>query len=395
MTQKFNPARLAKLDSRMARWVEQGRYAGIEWALGDASGPLHSGRAGARSAADPGAGMPEKPLYRIYSMTKPLVSLAALQLVEDCRLALHAPVGEYLPEYKDMEVLGPDGATRPAKGPMTIQQLLCHTAGLSYGFLDGEVARRYVEAEKAAPRDLSLRDFVKVFADIPLAFEPGSDWQYSIATDLLGAVVEIAGEQPLQDRIRERITSPLGMEETGFTIPDGAADRVMAIYGGAPGGLNELDLSRAYPHSDPGWARGGHGCFSTLQDYGTFCAAMLRLAKGEAEGPVAPGTLAMMASDLTPAAAHPLKIVLPGGMRGPGLGGYGFGLGFRICLPHQGWPRLRRILGMPGEFGWSGAAETWFTVAPEQGVWGLFMAQNLDWPGASADFQTMMAAALR
>lgn len=395
MTSTFNAARLARLDARMTRWVEDGRYAGIEWALGDASGPVHTGRAGARSAAEPGAGMPAKPLYRIYSMTKPLVSLAAMQLVEECRLNLHDPVGAWLPEYANPEVLGPGGVVAPAQEEMTVQHLLSHMSGLSYGFLAGEVARRYVEAEKAAPKDLSLREFVKIFAGIPLSFEPGTDWQYSIATDLLGAIVEIAGDAPLQDQIRERITFPLGMDETGFMIPAGAGDRVMAIYGGAPGGLNELDLSRAYPHSNPGWARGGHGCFSTLEDYGKFCTAMLQLWRGEREGPVAPGTLQMMAADITPASAHPIGLLRPEGMRGPGLGGYGFGLGFRVCLPQQGWPRLRRILGMPGEFGWSGAAETWFTVAPEQGVWGLFMAQNLDWPGASADFQTMMAAALR
>ncbi|MGG7568360.1 serine hydrolase domain-containing protein [Rhodovulum sp. DZ06] len=396
MTAPFDPARLRMLDDRLAQWVAEGRYAGLEWAVGDASGPLHTGRAGARSAAEPDKGLPERPFYRIYSMTKPIVSLVAMQLVEECRLALHAPVGEFLPEYAEMQVFRPDGMTEPARSPITVQQLLSHTAGLSYGFLADRSAALYAQAEAKAAKGLPLREHVKTFADIPLAFHPGEGWKYSIATDLLGAVVEIAGGAPLPVLARERVTGPLGLSETGFTVPEGAADRVMAIYGGKPGGLNELDLSKAYPHSNPDWARGGHGMFSTLADYGTFSAALLRLAQGaRVEGLVAPATLAMMTADLAPETAHPLGIQLPVGSHGPGLGGYGFGLGFRTCLPAQGAPKLRKVPALEGEFGWSGAAETWFSVAPKQGVWGVFMSQNLDWPGASTDFQVMMASAIR
>ena len=395
MTDPFKPARLDRLDRRLSGWVEKGKYAGMEWMLGDASGPIHQGRAGVRSAEQPEQGLPDAPIYRIYSMTKPMVSLVAMQLVEEGALHLWRPIETYLPEYADMQVFRPDGLTEPARSSITAQQLLNHSSGLSYGFLAGQSAMLYARAEAKAGPGLPLREQVKLWADIPLAFHPGTDWGYSTATCVLAAICEIVGEDTIQNLVRDRITAPLGMEETGYAIPAGAEDRLMQMYGGKPGALNPLDLSAAYPHSDPGWGRGGHGMFSTLSDYGKFARALLNLATGAAEGPVSRETLRMMTADLTPEGAHPLSIDLPAARSGPGLGGYGFGLGFRTCLPHQGGFRLRRILALPGEFGWSGAAETWFSVAPEQGVWAVFMSQNLDWPGASADFQTMMVSALR
>lgn len=394
----LDPARLARLDACMHDWVERGAYGGLEWMLGDGAGPLHRGRAGLLDPARPGAGMPERPFHRIYSMTKPLVSLAAMQLIEECRLHLHAPVGRWLPEWAAPQVLRADGTTEPARSPITVIDLMNHSAGLSYAFLADPVAQRYARIASGMRPDLSLQAFAARFAEAPLLHHPGEGWTYSIATDLLGALLERVEDRPLQRILQDRIIDPLGMEETGFRIPVGAQDRLFAIHGGGPGpdgGLKPLDLSRVYPPDRDDWARGGHGLFSTLDDYGRFCAALLRLARGEAAGPVSREGLRMMTADLTPPAARPLRLELPVPSTGPGLGGYGFGLGFRCALPYAGGAQLRRVLAPAGEFGWSGAAETWFSIAPNEGVWALFMAQNLDWPGASGDFQTLVAAALR
>ena len=394
MQSRLSPARLARLDARMGEWIADGKYAGMEWMIGDMSGALHHGQAGARAVGE--TAMPERPFYRIYSMTKPLVTLAAMQLVEECRLRLQDPIGDLLPEYRHMQVFRPDGLTEPATTPITAQHLMSHTAGLSYGFLADRSAALYTATEAKADPAQPLREHVKMFADIPLAFQPGTDWRYSVATDVLGALLEVIEGRSLRDILQDRVIGPLGMTETAFGIPQGAEDRLMAIYGGTKPGapLKELDLSRGYPHASTDWARGGHGLFSTADDYGKLCVSLLGLARGEAQGPVGRKTLEMMTANLVPDGALPLSIDRPVPSSGPGLGGYGFGLGFRTALPHAGGPRWRRVLASPGEFGWSGAAETWFTVDPAEGIWAVFMSQNLDWPGASADFQTMLAASI-
>ncbi|MFT7390408.1 MAG: CubicO group peptidase (beta-lactamase class C family) [Paracoccaceae bacterium] len=393
---RLDPARLALLDARLADWVTRGAYAGLEWRIGDMTGALHSGRAGVRATSAPNGGMPDRPFYRIYSMTKPIVTLAAMQMVEECRLMLHAPIGDLLPEYAEMRVWRPDGFTEPAATPITAQHLMSHTSGLSYYFLTDRSAGIYGAIEgKADPRQ-SLREHVKMFADTPLVFHPGADWRYSVATDVLAALLEVIEDRPLQRILRDRVLAPLGMDETGFRVPDGEAHRLMGIYGGtkpdAP--IRELDLSRGHPSDDDGWARGGHGLYSTLDDYSKLCQMLLGLSRGEASGPVGRKTLEMMTSNLVPESALPIGIDRPEPRVSPGLGGYGFGLGFRTALPHAGGARGRGILASPGEFGWTGAAETWFSIDPAEGLWTVFLSQNLDWPGASADFQTMLVAAM-
>jgi CubicO group peptidase (beta-lactamase class C family) len=394
MQPRLDPARLARLDARMADWTARGAYAGLEWTIGDMSGALHHGSSGARAMGE--TAMPERPFFRIYSMTKPLVTLAAMQMVEECSLRLQDPIHDILPEYRDMRVFRPDGLTEPALIPITAQHLMSHTSGLSYGFLADRSAGLYAMTEAKADPAQSLRDHVRMFADTPLAFHPGTDWRYSVATDVLAAMLEQIEGRSLRSILHDRIIGPLGMSETGFRVPEGHEDRLMAMYGATKPGhpLNELDLSRGYPTSSADWARGGHGLFSTCEDYAKLCMSLLGLARGEAPGLVGRKTLEMMTANLVPDSALPIDIARPVPSAGPGLGGYGFGLGFRTALPHAGGPRWRRVLASPGEFGWSGAAETWFTVDPAEGIWAVFMSQNLDWPGASADFQTMLAASI-
>lgn len=393
MTPRLDPKTLARLDDRMEEWVAAGRYGGIEWRIGDASGGvLHAGRAGRREMNGPE--MPDIPIWRMYSMTKPIVSLAAMQMVEECRLHLHAPIARFLPEYAEMEVLQPGGGTRKADRPITVLHLLTHMSGLFYGFPGEPLAKEIATA--GILRDSGpLREGVRKLAEFPLDFEPGAGWRYSFSTDVLAAVLEEVEGRPIGEILRDRVLGPLGMAETAFFVPEGERGRIMGMHMGrheTTGAALPFDVSRAYPADDPHFGRGGHGLFSTAEDYARLCAGLLRLASGD--GPV-PGlvgrrTLEVMTANHVPDALLPLHIELIDLTKHPGLGGYGFGLGFRRALEHRG----RSILASEGEFGWSGAAETWFTVDPASGIWGLFMAQNLDWPGASEDFQTLATAAV-
>ncbi len=393
MTPRLDPKTLARLDARMEEWVAAGRYGGIEWRIGDASGSvLHAGRAGRREIGGPE--IPDIPLWRIYSMTKPIVSLAAMQLVEECRINLHAPVSRHLPEFATMEVLQPGGGKRMAERSITIQHLLAHMSGLFYGFAGEPLAKEIATA--GILRDSGpLREGVRKLAAFPLDFEPGTGWRYSFSTDVLAAVLEEAEGRSIGEILRDRVLGPLGMAETAFFVPEGERGRIMGMHMGRDektGAALTFDVSRGYPADKPDFGRGGHGLFSTTEDYSRLCAALTRLATGG--GPVAGlvgrRTLEAMTANHVPDALLPLHIELMDLTKRPGLGGYGFGLGFRRALGHRG----RSILGCEGEFGWSGAAETWFTIDPSAGLWALFMAQNLDWPGASEDFQTLVTAAV-
>ncbi|MEM6440664.1 MAG: serine hydrolase domain-containing protein [Pseudomonadota bacterium] len=385
MTPKFSTARLDRIAPRMSHWVNEGRYAGIAWTIGGAEGEVHSGRVGA---------LAETPLWRIFSMTKPLVSLAAMQLVEDCQIHLHNRIRRWLPEFDAPQVLAPDGALTPAREPIALDHLLSHMSGLSYPFLGDAVARRYIEAGVLADDAQPLRDAVRHAAAQPLAFHPGEAWKYSIATDVLAALLEEIEQASIGDILKARIFDPLGLSETAFHIPASEKPRVVEMRGTPQPpdwprrGL--IEFGNEHRVDDPFFGRGGHGLVSTLDDYAAIARSLLRTAQGAEDGLVAPRTLAMMSANRVPDAHLPLSIRLPFDVEAVGLGGFGFGLGFSTDLGARG----RRLLGSPGAFGWSGAADTWFTVDPAGGLYAVFMSQSLDRPGASTDFQTLLHAAV-
>lgn len=365
----------ALIDERMADWVTRGKYERMEWLIGDRDGVLHQGATCDAS------------VYRIYSMTKPVVSVIALQLIEEGRLHLFHPLAKFLPEFAKPYVFDRAGP-RPAAGPITVQHLLSHTSGLSYGFMSDASGKMMTEAGVMADGSVSLRDDVRKIAEVPLQFDPGTRWLYSVATDVLGALIEVVEDAPLQDIVARRITGPLEMAETSFNPGDAVKPRLAPLFGGrvseAKGGV--LDVL-AYPLNDPGFARGGHGLFSTLSDYAKFANALL----GDAHGQGRLLSAHTLASATQNHAAHvmPLHIELPPGAMNPGMNGQGFGLGFAMSQP--GGPMISR----PGSFGWSGAAETWFNVDPVADCYVVMMAQNFDWPGASFTLQNMMYGALR
>ena len=385
MTARFAPHRLDRIAPRMTEWVDRGAYAGIAWHIGTASGEAHFGRVGA---------LPDSPLWRIFSMTKPLGSLAAMQLVEECRIHLHSRIRRWLPEFEAPTVLAPDGALTPAREPITLDHLLSHMSGLSYPFLGDAVARRYIAAGVLGDDAQPLREAVRHAAAQPLAFHPGQAWKYSIATDVLAALLEEIEQASIGEILRRRLFGPLGLEDTAFHIAPSEKPRVVEMRGTKQPpdwprrGLIEFGNEHAV--DAPSFGRGGHGLVSTLDDYAKIARALLKTAQGDPDGPVSPRALAMMTANRVPEACLPLSIRLPFDVEAPGLGGFGFGLGFSTDLGARG----RRLLGAPGAFGWSGAADTWFTVDPAGGFYAGFMAQSLDRPGASNDFQTLLHASV-
>ena len=222
----FDPDRLARMDATFGALVDKGMTPGAVLMLIRDGQIAHLSTMGKRTPD--GEPMTEDTLFRIYSMTKPITSVAAMMLVEEGKLLLNAPVSTYLPAYKTLTVVtGEKDAegkpvTRPAKGVMTVRDLMRHTSGLTYGFFGAGPAREaYNEAGVASPENTAIEQ-ANLLASLPLEHDPGTTWEYSRATDVLGAVVEVASGQTLEEFMKARIFDPLGMEDTAFYIDDAA-----------------------------------------------------------------------------------------------------------------------------------------------------------------------------
>jgi len=329
----------------------------------------------------------EDSIFRIYSMTKPITSVAIMMLVEECRIALDDPVSKYIPEWANLGVFAggfmESFQTRPPARPMLVIDLLRHTSGLTYGFQQNsnvDAAYRKLKLGELATAG-TLDDMIEKLATVPLEFSPGEAWNYSVATDVLGYLVGKISGMPFDVFLKQRIFDPLGMVDTGFHVPEHKADRFCACYAiGAlgskvisPRGPMLQDDPQASPYlQPPGFLSGGGGLVSTAADYMRF--ARMLLNGGELDGVrlLGPKTLALMTSN------H-----LPGGVDLPRLSrsmfseatyeGVGFGLGFATTIN----PVSTMIPGSAGDFFWGGAASTFFWVDPKEDLIGLFLTQLL------------------
>lgn len=327
---------------------------------------------GQRDPANPGP-MKSDDIFRIYSMTKPIVSVAALMLAEEGRLLLEAPIARYIPAFADVKV-GVEKTDAqghktlelvPPRRPPTVQDLMRHTAGLTYGFFgDGLVKQAYQKAGITAAGDLTNAEFAERIARMPLAYQPGSTWDYSNATDVLGRVIEVASGQTLGAFLQRRIFDPLGMKDTSFYVTETerqariaepfAEDRVIGV-GAVVGNPRKVEKMES----------GGGGLVSTAPDYLRFLA-MLRNG-GELEGKrlISPATLAFMTADhLGPTVAR-TPLYLPGP-------GYGFGLGVAVRTSAGEAASPAAV----GEYYWGGAGGTYMWVDPAQDLAVVFMMQS-------------------
>jgi CubicO group peptidase (beta-lactamase class C family) len=373
----FDPARLDRIARHFQPYVDDGRLPGWSVAISSGGRVVHTAVSGLR---DVEAGLPVEgdTLWRIYSMTKPVTSVAAMQFWEEGRFELKDPVAKFLPEWDDVRVFREGTSLKPvatpAREPVRMWHLLTHTAGLTYGFHYAHpVDALYREQgfEWTMPDGVDLAGCSARWARLPLLFEPGTEWNYSVATDVLGRVVEVLAGEPLDRVFAQRIFEPLGMSDTGFWVQD--APRLAALYTPDPqsGRAKRSPLSDAALRA-PDCLSGGGGLISTAWDYHRF-AEMLRRG-GELDGAriLAPRTVRYMTRN------H-----LPGGQDLEAVGrplfaettfdGVGFGLGFSVTLD----PVANRVIGSPGEFAWGGAASTFFFVDPVEDLTVLFFTQLL------------------
>jgi CubicO group peptidase (beta-lactamase class C family) len=317
-------------------------------------------------------------VYRIYSMTKPITSIAAMMLYERGLLELTDPVARHLPEFAEMRVYrgGSDlnQVTAPAAETMRVWHLLTHTAGLTYGFhrvhpVDARM--RALGYEWSAPPAKDLAAAVRDWAGLPLLFEPGAEWNYSVATDVLGRLVEVVSNQSLDEFFRTEILEPLGMVDTGFSAAP-AADRLAALYLPGPGGTLARNDMLGDAALAPSWLSGGGGLVSTLTDYHRFTEFLRN--RGALDGVRLLGrkTFDYMVTNHLPGGADLAAFGRPLYAETP-FDGVGFGLGFSVVLD----PVKARYLTSAGEFGWGGAASTVFWVDPVEDLTVVFLTQLL------------------
>ena len=396
----FDARRLERIATHLNRYVDDGRLPGVSVLLTRGGQIAYTHRYGERDC-ERSLPVGADTIYRIYSMTKPIVSIAAMQLYEQGCFQLKDPISRWIPAFADARVFAGGNVmqyqTREPASEVTVHSLLTHTSGLTYDFhFANEVDALYRANGFNWGAPGNLEETCEALAGLPLLFDPGTEWNYSYSTDVLGRVVELVSGQSLDDYLREQVTGPLGMADTGFQVPESDIERFAANYTTATLAARSFAgntgfAAPAYRPDDPGLRRtllddprasaylgppkmlsGGGGLVSTMGDYHRF-TQMLRNG-GELDGARVIGrrTLEFMASN------H-----LPGGgdltecgralFSEAAFDGVGFGLGFSVVLD----PAKAKVVSSKGEFAWGGAASTAFWVDPVEDITLVFLTQLL------------------
>lgn len=370
----LDPERLARLDRHFARYVDDGRLAGYLLAVARGGQVAHFST---RGWCDKEAGRPVESdtLWRMHSMTKPITSVAAMMLNEEGLFELTDPIARYLPAFAAPQVYqsgeGADIKTRPAEEPVRIWHLLTHTAGLTHSlYRDNPVAALYRTAglrSGGTPQDMDLAAACDLYAGLPLQFEPGSEWNYSIAANILGRLIEVVSGKPLDEFLAQRIFGPLGMSDAGFFVGEDQADRLAAHYGADKKGkatrIPGLPVLRR-----PQFLSGGAGLIASALDYHRFMEMLRR--RGELDGVrlLGPRTVDYMVANHLPGNSD-IRSFSGSAHDIPAFDGVGFGFGMSVTVS----PVKHKVLSSVGEFGWSGAESTTFWVNPREDVTVQFM----------------------
>lgn len=365
--------RLLRIDDFVARHLDANHFAGAVTVVARRGKVVQFKAYG---LLDIESDMPMAPdsIFRFYSMTKPITSVAVMMLFEEGHFLLDEPVSRFLPEFKELEV-GVEEVdattgerslkTVPAVREVSIRDLLRHTSGLTYGFWGTSLVDKMYRDRKVLTEDETIRDTVAKLGSIPLKHQPGSVWEYSVSTDVLGRLVEVVSGQPFDEFLQDRIFNPLGMTDTGFSVPLEDHRRLATVY-------TPNEANTAITPYDPGEMRdylkkttyfsGGGGLVSTAADYLRFLQMLLN--GGELGGVrlLGPKTVAMMTSD------HLVEI-----SDHRDLGPYGFGLGFAVGLDRG----ISGRMYSEGTYGWGGMAHTGFWVDPQEKLIGIFLTQIL------------------
>jgi CubicO group peptidase (beta-lactamase class C family) len=375
----LDPGRLRRIDAHFDRYVETERLPGYAVLVSRGGEVGHFAMYGKRDR-ESGKPITEDTVYRIYSMTKPITSVAAMMLYEEGRFDLEDPVSAYLPEFSEMRIFAGGSsvapALKPASEPVRIWHLLTHTAGLSYGFLYNhpvDALYRSAGFEWGTPKGADLAKCCEIWADLPLLFEPGTSWNYSHATDVVGRLVEVLSGQSLDECFAERIFARLGMDDTGFHAREDQVDRLAALY------LPDAVTGRAVVSErmgrlvdrPPRVLSGGAGLLSTIGDYYRFTRLLLNGGELDDVRLLGPRTLDYMTRNHLPGNqdivhfGHPISVDSEEGV--------GFGLGFSVVIDAA----ALKVPASEGEFAWGGAASTVFWVDPSEELIVIFMTQLL------------------
>ena len=375
MVNGFVANRLPRIARHLERYVDDGRLPGV-LCLVSRGGEEAFFHAYGRRDVEREQPMRRDTVVRFYSMTKPIASVALMMLYEEGRFQLDDAVAEHIPAWRDLAVFDRGDAERysvkPPEAPLTIKHLLTHTSGLSYGFINQHPVEAMYRAENIT--DGALGHMVAKLAMLPLKFSPGTRWNYGVSTDVCGYLVEKLSGQALDEFVRERITAPLGMADSGFHVAEEAQERFAACYQHvlADGFRLQDDPARSRYLRRPAFLSGGGGMVGTIDDYHRF--ARMLLGKGELDGLRLLGrkTVEYMTANHLPGNCDLAAMGQPV-FTETSYEGIGFGLGFSVVVD----PAAANVLDSPGEFAWGGAASTYFWVDPVEEVIAVFLTQLL------------------
>jgi CubicO group peptidase (beta-lactamase class C family) len=403
-------AALDRIDDHLKRrYIDANRFPGTQLVVYRRGQVVHSSVQGFADL-ERKAPMRDDTIFRIYSMTKPITSVAFMMLVEQGLVALDEPVHKYIPEWKNLGVFqagtAPAFVTRPPARPMQIVDLLRHTSGLTYGFQQRSNVDAAYRDSQIGTIELAgtLDSMIAALAKIPLEFSPGEAWNYSVSTDVIGYLVGKISGIPFERFLKERIFDPLGMADTDFYVPAEKAHRLAACYNatvsgmmavhspGAKSGLALQDDPATSPYrSPPSLISGGGGLCSTAADYLTFCRALLNGGTLDGVRLIGPKTLALMTANHLPG-NRDLPEMSRSMFAEATYSGVGFGLGFSVTMN----PAKTLVPGSPGEYAWGGAATTSFWIDPAEELITIFMTQVI--PSSAypvrRELRTMVYAAI-
>ncbi len=367
-------ARLVKIDLLTQRYIDEGKLPGTLTLVARKGKIVHLECQGLMDVESERE-VSRDTIYRIYSMTKPVTSVALMMLYEDGHFMLDDPVSRFIPEFSRLQVFESgskdDYTTRTVEREMTIRDLLTHTAGLTYGFAGSTHPVDLMYQDRGVTTSTDLDEMVRKLAEIPLMFTPGSRWNYSVATDVCGYLVQRISDTPFSEFLREQIFEPLEMEDTDFYVPEDKAHRLAANYQYEEGGFYLVDSPETSSYlKPPSLESGGGGLVSTADDYFRFSQMLLN--KGEFEGTRLLGrkTVELMTSNHMPDNGDLASMGQAVFSETP-YDGIGFGLGFSVMLD----PAKAQILSSPGEYAWGGMASTYFYNDPVEDMTVMLFTQ--------------------
>ena len=380
---------LQRLDQHLlTRYIEAEKIAGCLTLIARRGELAHLSAMGMMDR-ERGLPMAEDAIFRIYSMTKPITSVALMMLFERGAFQLSDPVARFIPQWAELQVMTggeyPDYATAPPERPMTIRDLLSHQSGLTYGFMEGPLEAGYFKHkvyQAGMMRGRDLQSMIDRLAELPLKFSPGDNWNYGVSTDVCGYLVQEISGRRFDEYLREEIFEPLGMEDTGFYVPAEKQHRLAANYErGADKQLRPLDIFGAGEYfEEPTFLSGGGGLVSTAQDYQRFCQMLLNGGQLDGGRILGPKTIELMTMNHLPDHDE-LSARALGTWSETANDGVGFGLGFAVLLD---LPRTQNV-GSVGEYYWGGAASTIFWIDPAEELIAIFMTQFM--PSGTFNFR--------